>query len=70
MWNLLWTVSLLFNFPSAPLASSFLVSDAHADSLIVDSDQAPFDLQVAGDTISGKVKMGMFGSSKLTGERV
>lgn len=29
-----------------------------------------YDLQVDGDAIFGKVKMGMFGSSKLTGERI
>ena len=29
-----------------------------------------YDLQVDGDVISGKVKMGMFGSSKLTGQRI
>jgi carbon-monoxide dehydrogenase large subunit len=29
-----------------------------------------YDLQVEGDAISGKVKMGMFGSSKLTGQRI
>lgn len=29
-----------------------------------------YDLVVEGDTISGKVKLGMFGSAKLTGERV
>jgi len=29
-----------------------------------------YDLQVDGDAISGKVKMGMFGSSKLTGQRI
>jgi carbon-monoxide dehydrogenase large subunit len=28
-----------------------------------------YDLQVAGDTITGKCKMGMFGSAKVTGER-
>ena len=28
-----------------------------------------YDLLVEGDTLSGKVKMGMFGTSKLTGER-
>ncbi len=29
-----------------------------------------YDLQVDGDAIFGKVKMGMFGSAKLTGERI
>jgi carbon-monoxide dehydrogenase large subunit len=29
-----------------------------------------YDLQVDGDAIFGKVKMGMFGSSKLTGQRI
>jgi len=29
-----------------------------------------YDLQVEGDTIGGKVKMGMFGSSKVTGTRI
>ena len=29
-----------------------------------------YDLLVEGDAISGKVKMGMFGSSKLTGQRL
>jgi aerobic carbon-monoxide dehydrogenase large subunit len=29
-----------------------------------------YDLVVEGDAISGKVKMGMFGSSKLTGQRI
>ena len=29
-----------------------------------------YDLQVEGDAIFGKVKMGMFGSSKLTGQRI
>jgi carbon-monoxide dehydrogenase large subunit len=29
-----------------------------------------YDLQVDGDAIFGKVKMGMFGSAKLTGQRV
>ena len=29
-----------------------------------------YDLQVDGDAITGKVKMGMFGSSKLTGRRL
>ncbi len=29
-----------------------------------------YDLAVEGDRISGKVKMGMFGSAKLTGERI
>ena len=29
-----------------------------------------YDLTVDGDAIFGKVKMGMFGSSKLTGNRV
>ena len=28
-----------------------------------------YDLMVEGDSISGKVKMGMFGSSKISGER-
>lgn len=29
-----------------------------------------FDLTVDGDSLFGKVKMGMFGSAKLTGERI
>jgi carbon-monoxide dehydrogenase large subunit len=29
-----------------------------------------YDLELAGDTISGKCKMGMFGSAKVSGERV
>lgn len=29
-----------------------------------------YDLEIGGDTITGKCKMGMFGSAKVTGERV
>ena len=29
-----------------------------------------YDLTVEGDTIAGKVKLGMFGTAKLTGERI
>ena len=29
-----------------------------------------YDLQIDGDTLTGNVKLGMFGSGKLTGERV
>lgn len=54
MWNLLWTVSLLLNFPSAPIATPFLVTEAHADSLqtdTVDSDRSSFDLEVGGESV-------------------
>ena len=29
-----------------------------------------YELNVAGDTLSGKVKMGFFGTSKVSGERL
>lgn len=29
-----------------------------------------YDIKVSGDTLAGKCKMGMFGSAKVTGERV
>jgi carbon-monoxide dehydrogenase large subunit len=29
-----------------------------------------YDIEFAGDSLTGKAKMGMFGSAKLTGERV
>jgi carbon-monoxide dehydrogenase large subunit len=29
-----------------------------------------YDLQIDGDRLSGKAKMGMFGTAKLTGERL
>ena len=29
-----------------------------------------YDITVEGDRLTGKVKMGIFGSAKLTGERV
>jgi carbon-monoxide dehydrogenase large subunit len=29
-----------------------------------------YDIAVAGDRLTGKVRMGIFGSAKLTGERV
>jgi carbon-monoxide dehydrogenase large subunit len=28
-----------------------------------------YDLRIEGDALTGKVKMGMFGTAKLTGER-
>ena len=58
MWNMLWTVSLFFQFPTAPIASALLVSDAHADSLqtvTVDTARPPFELQVAGESVQFSV---------------
>ncbi len=54
MWNMLWTVSLLFHFPAAPITSSLFVTDVHAASLATTaaaSDLASFDLRVGGESI-------------------
>ena len=54
MWNMLWTVSLMFNFSAAPIPSSFMDPDAGADTIQaapVDPDHAGFDLRVAGEHV-------------------
>lgn len=69
MWNMLWTVALFFQFPTAPIASPLLVSDAHTDSLqmvTVDTTRLPFELKVAGESVQFR----LMAAFVLPGERV